>query len=89
MKRTKQIKEAAATGYILLWLLGIPLPILFVIFLLRAAASMKLAEIEVLLIGSILLHDRRFPSLALQHSLGILSGGGYRSYNVDCHDPSD
>ena len=38
MKLTKQIKEAAATGYILLWLLGIPLPILFVIFLLRGCS---------------------------------------------------
>jgi hypothetical protein len=26
---------AGATGYILLWLLGIPLPLLFLIFLLR------------------------------------------------------
>ena len=30
-----KIKEAAAAGYILLWLLGIPIPILFLIFLLR------------------------------------------------------
>jgi hypothetical protein len=28
-------KEAGATGYILLWLLGIPIPILLIIFLLR------------------------------------------------------
>lgn len=35
MKLATQIKEAAATGYILLWLLGIPIPILFIIFLLR------------------------------------------------------
>jgi hypothetical protein len=28
-------KTAGATGYILLWLLGIPLPILLLIFLLR------------------------------------------------------
>lgn len=35
MKLTQRIKEAGAAGYILLWLLGIPLPILFVIFLLR------------------------------------------------------
>jgi len=27
--------EAGATGYILLWLLGIPIPILLIIFLLR------------------------------------------------------
>jgi hypothetical protein len=38
MKLTKRIKEAATTGYILLWLLGIPLPILFVIFLLRGCS---------------------------------------------------
>jgi hypothetical protein len=30
-----KIKEAAAAGYILLWLLGIPIPVLFLIFLLR------------------------------------------------------
>jgi hypothetical protein len=35
MKLTNKLKEAGATGYILLWLLGIPLPILFIIFLLR------------------------------------------------------
>jgi len=31
----KKIREAGATGYILLWLLGIPIPILLLIFLLR------------------------------------------------------
>ncbi len=31
----EKAKTAGATGYILLWLLGIPLPILFLIFLLR------------------------------------------------------
>jgi acyl-CoA thioester hydrolase len=35
MKLSTNAKEAGATGYILLWLLGIPLPILFLIFLLR------------------------------------------------------
>jgi hypothetical protein len=35
MKFVEKIKEAGATGYILLWLLGIPIPILLVIFLLR------------------------------------------------------
>jgi hypothetical protein len=35
MKFTQRIKEKGATGYILLWLLGIPIPILFIIFLLR------------------------------------------------------
>lgn len=35
MKLTNQLKEKGATGYILLWLLGIPVPILFIIFLLR------------------------------------------------------
>jgi len=35
MRLTNRLKETAATGYILLWLLGIPIPILFLIFLLR------------------------------------------------------
>ena len=35
MKFAEKIEEAGATGYILLWLLGIPIPILLVIFLLR------------------------------------------------------
>jgi hypothetical protein len=35
MRLTKKIKEVGATGYILLWLLGIPIPILLLIFLLR------------------------------------------------------
>jgi len=35
MHLTHKIKEMAATGYILLWLLGIPVPILLLIFLLR------------------------------------------------------
>ncbi len=35
MKLTQKIKEAGAMGYILLWLLGIPVPILLIIFLLR------------------------------------------------------
>jgi hypothetical protein len=35
MPPNKKIKQAGATGYILLWLLGIPIPILFLIFLLR------------------------------------------------------
>jgi len=35
MKIIERVKERGATGYILLWLLGIPLPILFIIFLLR------------------------------------------------------
>src|SRR5579864_1728504 len=35
MHLSDKIKNAGATGYILLWLLGIPLPILFLIFLLR------------------------------------------------------
>jgi hypothetical protein len=30
-----KIEQAGATGYILLWLLGIPIPILILIFLLR------------------------------------------------------
>lgn len=35
MRLIKNKQETAATGYILLWLLGIPIPILFLIFLLR------------------------------------------------------
>jgi hypothetical protein len=35
MRLGTKIKEAGATGYILLWLLGIPIPILLLIFLLR------------------------------------------------------
>ena len=35
MKIFQRSNEKGATGYILLWLLGIPLPILFIIFLLR------------------------------------------------------
>jgi hypothetical protein len=35
MRLREKIKQTGATGYILLWLLGIPLPILFIIFLLR------------------------------------------------------
>ena len=38
MKLTQRIKEAGATGYILLWLLGVPIPILFLIFLLRGCS---------------------------------------------------
>jgi hypothetical protein len=35
MHLTNGMKQAGATGYILLWLLGIPIPILLIIFLLR------------------------------------------------------
>jgi hypothetical protein len=35
MKISKKMQQMAATGYILLWLLGIPIPILLLIFLLR------------------------------------------------------
>jgi hypothetical protein len=35
MKKVKSEGEKGATGYILLWLLGIPIPVLFLIFLLR------------------------------------------------------
>jgi hypothetical protein len=38
MKLSERIKEAGAAGYILLWLLGVPIPILFVIFLLRGCS---------------------------------------------------
>jgi hypothetical protein len=35
MKFKERIEQMGATGYILLWLLGIPIPILFLFFLLR------------------------------------------------------
>lgn len=35
MKLSEKIQEKAAAGYILLWLLGIPIPVLLLIFLLR------------------------------------------------------
>jgi len=35
MRISDKIKEAGAMGYILLWLLGIPIPVLLIIFLLR------------------------------------------------------
>lgn len=38
MKLTERIKEKGAMGYILLWLLGIPIPVLLVIFLLRGCS---------------------------------------------------
>ncbi len=38
MKLTNKIKEAGALGYMLLWLLGIPIPVLLVIFLLRGCS---------------------------------------------------
>ena len=35
MKLKEKLHEVAAAGYILLWLLGIPIPILLLIFLSR------------------------------------------------------
>jgi hypothetical protein len=35
MKLTEKINEIAAAGYILLWLLGVPIPLLLLFFLLR------------------------------------------------------
>jgi hypothetical protein len=35
MKTAKKIAEKGAAGYILLWLLGVPIPVLLLIFLLR------------------------------------------------------
>lgn len=35
MKLKEKVKELAATGYILLWLLGVPIPVLLLFFLLR------------------------------------------------------
>ena len=38
MKLTNKIKEAGALGYMLLWLLGIPIPVLLLIFLLKGCS---------------------------------------------------
>lgn len=35
MKLKERIEQLGATGYILLWLLGVPIPILLLFFLLR------------------------------------------------------
>jgi hypothetical protein len=35
MKLKQKIEEVAASGYILLWLLGVPVPVLLLFFLLR------------------------------------------------------
>jgi hypothetical protein len=35
MKVQKKMREKGAAGYILLWLLGVPIPVLFLFFLLR------------------------------------------------------
>ena len=35
MKLKERIEQLGASGYILLWLLGVPIPILFLFFLLR------------------------------------------------------
>ena len=35
MKLKEKIEEQAASGYILLWLLGVPIPVLLLFFLLR------------------------------------------------------
>ena len=35
MKLKEKIEEKAAAGYILLWLLGVPIPVLLLFFLLR------------------------------------------------------
>jgi len=35
MKLKDKIEELAASGYILLWLLGVPIPVLLLFFLLR------------------------------------------------------
>jgi len=35
MQLNGKLKQAGATGYILLWLIGIPIPILLLIYLLR------------------------------------------------------
>ena len=38
MKIKNQIKQAGAAGYILMWLLGIPIPVLLLFFLLRGCS---------------------------------------------------
>lgn len=38
MKLKERLHQAGAAGYILLWLLGIPIPVLFIIFLLRGCS---------------------------------------------------
>lgn len=38
MKITDRANEKGAMGYILLWLIGIPIPVLFLIFLLRGCS---------------------------------------------------
>jgi hypothetical protein len=35
MRLKEKIQELAASGYILLWLLGVPIPVLLLFFLLR------------------------------------------------------
>jgi hypothetical protein len=35
MRLGKRIEQLAASGYILLWLLGVPIPVLLLFFLLR------------------------------------------------------
>jgi hypothetical protein len=35
MKLKEKIEEKAAAGYMLLWLLGVPIPVLLLFFLLR------------------------------------------------------
>jgi hypothetical protein len=38
MKITEKANETGAMGYMLLWLIGIPIPVLFLIFLLRGCS---------------------------------------------------
>ena len=38
MKLKKRIMEEGAWGYILLWLLGVPIPVLLLFFLLRGCS---------------------------------------------------
>jgi hypothetical protein len=38
MRLLNRIKQRGTTGYILLWLLGIPIPVLLLVFLLRGCA---------------------------------------------------
>jgi hypothetical protein len=38
MKLKERLQQVGAAGYILLWLLGIPIPVLFLFFLLRGCS---------------------------------------------------
>jgi hypothetical protein len=53
MKLAERIKEAAATGYILLWLLGIPIPISYDLFTARLHLETHVLEMAVSCLQSV------------------------------------